>query len=428
MWTIAALLLVGAGGAALSTPDSSPTLFVDEASVGGQCSDSRSARAAATPKRPLCSIQRALILARRGWRVIVREGSYPPLAVSSVQGDDGYLTIEGFADERVSIPAVKLEPEVSHLRLRRLVVGPGVADTIFAIHVVEGGAHHLAIEDSVIETEGAAAIGLRWGTREVLIEGNVIRPANGGNGINFTSTSCAPGSPACDPRAPISDVTIRGNEIDLQGSGTDAIRPANFRRLVVEGNDITGVVEDGSHNDVLQVVWGGRHLDFNHNYVHDNKGQGFFIDDGRVVDARVENNLFVRNGLGSQIQIGETEGLRLVNNTVWDNSRGVLLRAGVKRAVVRHNVFESMNVENPPGNLPQQINQDHNLIVGGWNWGARGPHDLRVRPPFVDRAKGDYRLEAGGPSSQVACRRGADLAKMGAFAQSERAVVASQGC
>ena len=35
------------------------------------------------------------------------------------------------------------------------------------------------------------------------------------------------------------------------------MRVGNFRDIVVEGNEITNVIETGNHNDCLQSVWGG---------------------------------------------------------------------------------------------------------------------------------------------------------------------------
>ena len=43
-----------------------------------------------------------------------------------------------------------------------------------------------------------------------------------------------------------------------------------------------------------------------------------------------------------------------------------------------------------------RIDQDHNLIAGGWNWGARGVGDISTPPRFVDPARSDYRLVGGG--------------------------------
>ena len=75
------------------------------------------------------------------------------------------------------------------------------------------------------------------------------------------------------------------------------MRVGNFRDIVVEGNEITNVIETGNHNDCLQSVWGGDGLIFRKNYLHDNRCQGFFIKDGRAFNVTVEDNLIVRNSV-----------------------------------------------------------------------------------------------------------------------------------
>ena len=49
--------------------------------------------------------------------------------------------------------------------------------------------------------------------------------------------------------------------------------------MLIEGNEITNVRENGNHSDCLQTVWVGDHLIFRKNYLHDNRCQGFFVND-----------------------------------------------------------------------------------------------------------------------------------------------------
>ena len=123
------------------------------------------------------------------------------------------------------------------------------------------------------------------------------------------------GIDACNSdTTPCNDVAIVGNK--LTGPyGEDAIRANRYHDanddgvgLLIEGNEITGVRENGNHSDCLQTVWTGDHLVFRKNYVHDNHCQGFFVKDqddlcgggnsgvcGPVEGIRVEDNLFLRN-------------------------------------------------------------------------------------------------------------------------------------
>ena len=178
---------------------------------------------------------------------------------------------------------------------------------------------------------------------------------------------------------PISRVIIRGNHLDA--IGTDAIRPANFDDLLVEGNDLTGVVESGDHSDALQVVWGGRNLRVRNNVIHDIQGQGLFIKDGLVTGAVIEGNQLLRGRSEPQIALYETEGLRLRHNTVRDAQYGVTLGDHLRDAVVEHNVFSDFTVDGDPGRLASQLREDHNVLGPSWNWadqGRAGPHTKRL--------------------------------------------------
>jgi Right handed beta helix region len=84
----------------------------------------------------------------------------------------------------------------------------------------------------------------------------------------------------------ISDTAIVGNKF-VGPFGEDAIRANRYHDgpdadpygLLVEGNEITGVRENGNHSDCLQAVWVGDGMYFRRNYLHDNRCQGFFIKD-----------------------------------------------------------------------------------------------------------------------------------------------------
>jgi hypothetical protein len=155
------------------------------------------------------------------------------------------------------------------------------------------------------------------------------------------------GIDACNSDStPCSDVAIVDNK--LTGPyGEDAIRANRYHDgnkdgvgLLIEGNEITGVRENGNHSDCLQTVWTGDHLVFRRNYVHDNHCQGFFVKDqddlcgngnsgvcGPVEGIRLEDNLFLRNeapcadsdcGPAVIVHIfGPTRGIRIAENTIW---------------------------------------------------------------------------------------------------------------
>lgn len=409
---LALVLAAGCGGGShhrIEKASATQALYVDGAR--GHCDDKRTAEQARSRAAPLCTIGRALTLAKPGSEVRVAPGTYPALSISGPRRK-GWVTVLPSAPGRVTLPRISLDSGASWLAFERLdLTGAGDGPTF---EVAEGGSRHIRLSRSRVHAQRQDAIVLRSGTGAVTIDANHIHTAPLGSGVLFLSSSTLPGSPPADgAQPPVSDVTIRDNHFD--GIGVDAIRPSNFDRLLIEGNEINGVVDNGEHADVFQSVFGGRHLVFRNNFVHDNRGQGLFINDGQVTDAVVENNVFVRNRGEIQIQVLNTVGLRLVNNTLWDNDHNVMLRDGVRDAVVANNIIQDMVVEDPSA-AAAEIHQDHNLIAGGWNWGARGQHDIATPPRFVDPARDDYRLAPGSagidagaaaraPRLDKACRR-----------------------
>jgi hypothetical protein len=168
-------------------------------------------------------------------------------------------------------------------------------------------------------------------------------------------TACNSTSTSCD------DVKIIGNK--LQGPfGEDGIRANRYHDgdgdgvgLLVEGNEFTGIVENGNHSDCLQAVWTGDNIVYRKNYVHDNHCQGFFIKDqgspngncsggnvcGPVNGILVEDNLFVRNGekcvnagCGPSVPVqifGPYTRMKVTRNTIWGEGNGsvMVLQEGV---------------------------------------------------------------------------------------------------
>jgi Big-like domain-containing protein/parallel beta helix pectate lyase-like protein len=147
----------------------------------------------------------------------------------------------------------------------------------------------------------------------------------------------------------VNDAAIVGNRF-VGPFGEDAIRANRYHDgpdgdpygLLVEGNEITGVRENGNHSDCLQAVWVGDGLYFRRNYLHDNRCQGFFVKDqaSTVSNVVAEDNLFLRNdapcaasgcGQPSIFQLfGPMTGLVIRRNTIWTPGGGspITLRDG----------------------------------------------------------------------------------------------------
>jgi hypothetical protein len=221
------------------------------------------------------------------------------------------------------------------------------------------------------------------------------------------------GIDACNSdTTPCSDVAIVGNK--LTGPyGEDAIRANRYHDangdgvgLLVEGNEITGVRENGNHSDCLQTVWTGDHLVFRRNYVHDNHCQGFFVKDqddlcgngspgvcGPVEGIRVEDNLFLRDEApcatsecGPDVIVhifGPTKGIKIKQNTIWTPGDESPL-------ALREGPFGAVRIE-------------RNVIYRGWTDWRGGFPDWTEREDVVCKWEGYPRLS---PSSKRNCHPG----------------------
>jgi len=214
----------------------------------------------------------------------------------------------------------------------------------------------------------------------------------------------------------ISDTIIRGNKL-VGNFGEDALRINRYHDgpdpdpygILIVGNEITGVRENGNHSDCLQSVWGGDNLYFVRNYVHDNRCQGFFVKDqpGPVANVVVQDNLFLRNaqpcdppgsGCGQPAiwqVFGPTSGILVRRNTIWTPEGG-----------------SPFVLQSPPWG---QITITGNVIYRGWasgsgwssydesgnvvcRWEGSLPRLSSTRschPSFVNPSADDYRLRGG---------------------------------
>ncbi len=216
----------------------------------------------------------------------------------------------------------------------------------------------------------------------------------------------------------IADTTIRGNKF-VGPFGEDAIRLNRYHDsgdpdpygVLVEGNEIVDVRENGNHSDCLQSVWGGDGLYFRRNYLHDNRCQGFFINDQPEAIRRVviQNNLMLRNdapcdppgsGCGPPLIVqifGPTRGIRVRDNTVWtpeDDSTVALREGPFGRVAISGNVIYRA-WSDWTGGFPR-FSAPRNVVCvweGLPRLGAKSRHDCR--PAFRDPAHDDYRVPGG---------------------------------
>jgi hypothetical protein len=349
-------------------------IYVDAGGHGATCNDGRGAAEAQSASTPVCTIPRGIALAGAAGSVTVRGGSYPALAIAGGNRTN-WVTVAAAAGETVSIPGISLTQNASWLRFQGLTVNGGSGS---ALRIAEGRSAHIALVNSdVRNTGGADVVALGAGTNDVLLEGDAF--TGGGEGVSWVADGTT---------AKITNVTVRNSH--FKNIGTDALRPANFDTVLIEGNEIEGLAENGDHSDALQSYAGGAHLVFRGNYVHHNASEGFFIKDGHVDDVAVVNNIFAHNtGAASPLKMYDTTGVQIINNTLWDNQANPVLSSGLSNVTIRNNIIERLDADATVAN----VTQDHNVLGGTYGWQVAAT-DVRGRPTFVNAAAGDYRLAA----------------------------------
>jgi hypothetical protein len=309
----------------------------------------------------------------------------------------------------VTVSAVEFAASAAHLHLAGITV-PGAVN-------IDPGASFITLANSTIR----GGIYVDWGAHDLTISHNYL---DGGHfGVWLDSENCAVsfGPANCSTVSvlpTISNVLIEGNK--FQGPfGDDAININNYQNVTITGNEITGVVENGQHDEVLQSTWGGSGLTFTDNYVHDICGQGFFIKDGLVSNVVFDNNLFVRWLTCPHAPQGElafdvfdVHGMQMVHNTFVSGAE--MLQAYNPSApestgiVMQDNVLDDFLVENPdPGawDNPTIFSESRNVIFDGWDWeglGLQAASDATSAPTYVNPSQNDYRVAspvtAGGQS------------------------------
>jgi hypothetical protein len=216
----------------------------------------------------------------------------------------------------------------------------------------------------------------------------------------------------------VNDVAITNNRF-VGRFNEDAIRLNRYHDgpdsdpygILIEGNEFTGNVEYGGHNDVLQSVWVGDHLYFRRNYLHDFGGQGFFVkDQASAIDGLVvEDNLILRQSSPcdpvslcptwqlSPFQIfGPARNVSIRHNTVWPGPGGGAqwLRGSgwAGPTDFSDNVMDSLNSD--ATGLTTGYTAANNTRCGGSGFPATGV-GTDCSPAFVDPADGDYRQANG---------------------------------
>jgi hypothetical protein len=362
------LVLVGAG-LALALGSSKKKTVIAKSPEGG-CSATFGGPEALTS---------ALSSAASGSVLCLADGNYAKLTLSASKAAPG-VTVRAANPAGATIAGASLSG--SNLTLGRFVITNGVQ--------VMPGASGMTIDHN--------------------------RITGGGQGIDMPTSSTM-----------VNDTKITGNEL-IGPFGEDAIHLNRYHDangdgigVLIEGNEITNVRENGNHSDCLQTVWVGDHIVFRKNYLHDNRCQGFFIKDqaslgspsGPVVGITVDDNLFVRNhepcgapltscGQPNYFQVfGPYSGFKMTKNTIWGDggdSIAALRESTGSDSVIANNVIYRLWTDTNMTAASVTNNTTCNTEAGsGGSWpSSRAGETKSCSLSFQGTATDDYRLSGGG--------------------------------
>lgn len=340
-------------------------------------------------ERPTGDLNAAVRDAADGAVVLVAPGQYPMLEVRGQQREVP-VTIRGAEAERPRIKGAVIEGSTG-LRVDRVVLVAGV-------YLGDKGApaRRISITDSDLTTDKrATCLSLRHGSEDVSLRFNRFYDCMGG---------VAGQGPSEQSRR----IEIRGNL--MEDFNLDGIQFVNWSDVVVDRNVIRRMFDPQgeNHADGVQAIGGGERVRITNNEISESRHQLILISadiGGPMRDVTVENNLLYDAGSFALNSFG-TDGLRLVNNTVWRSLGGVILGSSrgfqPKDIVVANNLASSFFAQK----LKAPIDGDTNASKRSNLPGERGRIDAK-RLRFRDEAAGDFRL----PPSSFA-RRAADPDKL----------------
>jgi hypothetical protein len=367
--------------------------------VGGPgCNDDRSFEQAQSAATPVCSIPRGLDLApATGATILVHSGSYPKLDLDNYHRDD-MVRVVASPSGGATIAGIQIS-RTDHLRIEGFRVTS-------RFDIVQD-AHDLQIVGNDIGNQRSGIYMYGWTDppgeiRDVLIEGNAIHD------IDYTGNQGPADGYGIQMTGNVANITIRANTI--RSVAEDYIQGAG-NTITVDRNTFLGPSLAGSHPDAHADLWQiygtAQHLRFTNNLVRNTgTSSGILLQFSGPAqphrDVVIANNVFDHGSDGYEMQLYNTAGLRVINNTVLNSSYGVALRRDDQVPdgsdyLITGNIFSA-----EPGHaaISSEVDwgtEDFNWIVtpgtGPQRWGR---HDLRGgTPAFVNAGAADFRLRPG---------------------------------
>ena len=350
--------------AASASHASAATEHVDILSLGGACTDARTAVQAQSPATPWCTVGRALALAPAGSTVEVRRGTYPAASVTGRHLTAG-IGVVAFTGER---PLIKTLSVSNSDRFSFTGLG------------LNGGNLTTVTSTSLVGNEIARAGLFLKTSRNVRFQGNVFH--DGADALVLRNSS---------------DLTIAGNtfrDIHRQGSaGGDGIQASFITRAAITANSFLFISNPLGHSDAIEILGTNDFVAIDGNVFHAVRGPIVAPGSG-TVSPRTSHLTVTNNDLTQlsnwALNIANAPAASIVNNTIWDAGHGLQLRGGLTKASLFNNVISVLDPAT--GTVAAD---DFNLIASG---PVRGAHDLRGDPRFAVPGLRDYRLTAASPA------------------------------
>jgi hypothetical protein len=352
--------------------------------------------------------------ASRTWTVEAEQAPPPP-PPPPPPGENCTATVSSVSAARSSVSSAApgaviclADGSYSQVALEATKASPGV--TLRAEHpgkATIAGATLAGANLTIAGFVSTSTMQIKPGANGMTIEHN--RVTGGGQGID----GCPSSTTTCN------DMAIVGNEL-IGPFGEDAIHLNRYHDgdgdgvgVLIEGNEITNVRENGNHSDCLQTVWVGDHIVFRRNYLHDNRCQGFFVKDqaslggvsGPIAGITVEDNLFLRNrepcgapltscGQPMYFQVfGPYSGFKMKRNTIWGD--GVDSIAAFREGTgadtqISNNVIYRLWTDSSMSGVTLSENT---LCMREGSWPSSRPGEtMACSLSFANPAADDYRL------------------------------------
>lgn len=342
--------------------------WVDQDSLGGPCSDTRTAAEASSPSTPWCSLNRAVKAAPAASKVVVRQATYPALVVDGDSSRSDYLTFRAADGEQPS--GILNFEDTSHLH----VEGFRLRYITWLTRV-----EHIRLKGNEITPNGV-----------VVREGSFLDfEGNDFHDIEQSSNATAAGYAIRLATGPVSDVRVVNNRFDRVTA--DGVQAGSTTRLLIEDNEFSRINawdNPNEHADAIQFYGTVTDATVRRNWTWDSNK--FMMLKGKTYRGLVVENNLVHDTLQG-LNLYDVPGAKIVNNTIWTaRTFAVRLRSqfgDMSDIVAANNIFEEFEGRS-------LVTTDvANLVGGDPLFAADGSYELTAESPAIDAASATYAPE-----------------------------------